>query len=335
MRSSQRRLATMARFTVITLVAFAMATPASAQFGGLKKRVKAQAGQEGVSRGAATNAAPGAPAPQGGTIVLTDEVVTQLLAGLKAGQAERDAAAKEDTPYGRYKKAEAAYAAAQPKCEAGQQTFYQRAAGNEKMLDKYNALIEKMVAAQGKGDMKLMAVYQDSAMAMQDPSCVVKKPEQPKDFYESQRELDSRAEKQEVEASGFSAGDLSVVKERATAILQGGTAPGGASPMEKSAVSAKSAELKPLLGLRDQPAAQAARPAPAPAPAPAAVPAGDPQMSAAASSMSACMSKNMQSHQAEIEALGERAQAAQAAGDNAKLMAIADTLQQIQMAGCR
>jgi hypothetical protein len=105
--------------------------------------------------------------------------------------------------------------------------------------------------------------------------------------------------------------------------------------MEKSAVSAKSAELKPLLGLREQPAAQAARPAPAPAPAPAAVPAGDPQMSASASSMSACMSKNMQSHQAEIEALGERAQAAQAAGDNAKLMAIADTLQQIQMAGCR
>jgi len=335
MRSSHTRLTTMARLTLITLVAFAITTPASAQFGGLKKRVKAQTGQEGASREAATNEAPEAPAPQGGTIVLTDDVVTQLLAGLKAGQAERDAATKEDTPYGRYKKAEAAYVAAQPKCEAGQQSFYQRAANDQKMLDKYSVLTEKMVAAQGKGDTKLMAVYQDSAMAMQDPSCVVKKPEQPKDFYEGQRELDSRAEKQEVKASGFSAGDLSILKERATAILQGGTAPGGASPMEKSAVSARSAELKPLLGLREQPAAPAAQPASVPAPAPAAAPAADPQMSAAASSMSACMSKNMQSHQAEIEALGERAQAAQAAGDTAKLMAIADTLQQIQMAGCR
>jgi hypothetical protein len=40
-------------------------------------------------------------------------------------------------------------------------------------------------------------------------------------------------------------------------------------------------------------------------------------------------------HQAEIEALGNRAQAAEKSGDQAKMMAIADTLQQIQMAGCR
>jgi hypothetical protein len=172
-------------------------------------------------------------------------------------------------------------------------------------------------------------------MAMQDASCVVKKPEQPKDYYEAQRELDTRAERQEIKASGLSAGDLAVVKERAAAILQGATVPGGTSPMEKTAVSAKSAELKPLLGFREQPPAQAAKPTPAPAPAPAPAPEVDPQMSAAASSMSACMSKNMQSHQAEIEALGKRAQEAQEASDMQRLMAIADTLQQIQMAGCR
>jgi hypothetical protein len=51
--------------------------------------------------------------------------------------------------------------------------------------------------------------------------------------------------------------------------------------------------------------------------------------------MSACMSKNIQAHQAEIEALGRRGQAAQAAGDNAKMYAIADTLRQIQTAGCQ
>ena len=43
----------------------------------------------------------------------------------------------------------------------------------------------------------------------------------------------------------------------------------------------------------------------------------------------------MQNHQAEIEALGKRAQQAQEASDMERLMAIADTLQQIQMAGCR
>jgi hypothetical protein len=319
------------RLAVATLVALAIATPATAQFGGLKKRVKAKTGQEDTSRAAGAPAEAAAPAGQGGTIVLTEDVVSQLLAGLKAGQAERDAAAKEDTPYGRYKKAEVAYAEAQPKCEAGQQTFPQRAAANQKMLDKYSALTEKMVAAQGKGDMKLMAIYQDSAMAMQDPSCVVKKPDQPKGYYESQREIDTRAEQKEAKASGLGAGDLAVVKERTIAILQGATPPGGASPMEKSAVSAKSSELKPLLGFAEPPVP--AKPAPAPAPTPAAAPV-DPQMSAAAQSMSDCMTKNVQTHQAEIEALGKRAQTAQAAGETQKLMAIADTLQRIQMAGC-
>jgi hypothetical protein len=46
------------------------------------------------------------------------------------------------------------------------------------------------------------------------------------------------------------------------------------------------------------------------------------------------MMKNIQKHQGELEALGERAEAAQKAGNQAKMMAIADTLQRIQMAGC-
>jgi hypothetical protein len=329
----------LARLAVVTLVALAIATPASAQIGGLKKRLKGKAAEEGVSKaadqpseGPTEGVAPGDP---GGMIVLSDDVVNHLLAGLKAGQAEREAASKEDTPYGRYKKAEAAYAVAQPKCEAAQQTFPQRAAANQKMLDKYSALTEKMVAAQSKGDMKLMAIYQDSVMAMQDPSCTVKKPEQPKDYYEAQRDIDSRAEKQEIKASGFSPSEHAMVKERVIAILQGATPPGDASPTEKSAVSAKSAELKPLLGFADQPAARAMKTAPEPAAtaAPAlAQPA--PEMSAAASDMSACMTKNLQSHQTEIEALSRRAQAAQKANDTGKLMAIADSVQQIQMAGC-
>ena len=326
MLSSSGRLATGARFAVIALVACAIATPATAQFGGLRKKIKSPVKQETAS----------APNNDGGMVVLTSDVVNQLLTGLEAGQAEREAATKEDTPYGRYKRGLAAYEVAKPKCEAAQPGFYQRGAADNKMLDKYSALTEKMVAAQGKGDMKRMAIYQDSAMAMIDPSCVVKQPEQPKDYYETERAVEARVEAKEIEASGFSQGEMAMLKERTIAILTNATPPGGASASEKSAVAAKSAQLKPLLGIREAPAVRAAKPAPAPAPAP--TPAANqpsPEMSARAASMSECMMKNMEKHQPEIEALAKRAEAAQSAGNQQKLMAIADTVQRLQMGGCR
>jgi hypothetical protein len=326
MLSSSSRLAIGARFALVAFAACAIVTPATAQFGGLRKKIKSPVKQE-----AATT-----PNNEGGMVVLTSDVVDQLLTGLEAGQAERQAATKEDTPYGRYKRGQAAYEVAKPKCEAAQPGFYQRGAADNKMLDKYSALTEKMVAAQGKGDMKRMAIYQDSAMAMIDPSCVVKQPEQPKDYYETERAVEARAEAKEIEASGFSQGEMAMLKERAIAILTNATPPGGASASEKSAVAAKSAQLKPLLGIREAPPVQVAKPAPAPAPAPtpaAAQP--SPEMSARAASMSDCMMKNMQKHQPEIEALAKRAEEAQSAGNQPKLMAIADTLQRLQMAGCR
>lgn len=327
-----------ARLAVITLAALALVSPASAQFGGLKKKIKAKAGQEAVSKAAGEVEAPlkegAAPGDRGGMIVLTRDVVNQLLAGLKAGQAERQAAARDDTPFGRYTKAKAAFAVAQPKCEKAHEAFYMRAASNDKLLKKYNAYNDKMMAVQEKGDTKLVTVYQDSGFALIDPSCIVKEPGQPNGYYEAQRDLDTRAEKKEIETSGFSRNDLAMVKERATAILEGATPPGGASPMEKSAVSARKAELKPMLGIEDEPPAQAAKPAPAPVPTPTAAPV-DPQMSAAASGMNACMVKNIQKHEAKLEALGERLEAAEAADNTPKMMAIADTIQRIQMAGCR
>ena len=326
MLSSSGRLAMSARFAVLALAACAIATPATAQFGGLRKKIKAPAKQEAAA----------SPANDGGMVVLTGDVVDQLLTGLRAGQAEREAAVKEDTPYGRFKRGQSAYEQAKPKCEAAQPGFYQRGATDSKMLDKYSALTEKMVAAQGKGDMKRMAIYQDSAMAMIDPSCVVKQPDQPKDYYETARAVEARAEAKESEASGFSRGEMAMLKERAIAILSNSTPPGGASASEKSAVAARSAELKPLLGMREPAPVQAAKPAPEPAPGPtpaAAQP--SPEMSARAASMNDCMMKNLQKHQSEIEALGKRAEAAQQAGDQQKLMALADTLQQLQMGGCR
>ena len=117
MRNPHGRLRALAQLAAVAAVTLALATPASAQFGGLKKKLKGQAAQEGVNKAATAAGAPAAPAeaanaaaPGGGTIVLTDDVVGQLLTGLKAGKAERAAAAKEDTPYGQYLKAQAAYA---------------------------------------------------------------------------------------------------------------------------------------------------------------------------------------------------------------------------------
>jgi len=322
------RLAAFGRLALATLAALTIATPASAQFGGLKKKIKPAAAQPANAEGAA-------PEEQGGMIVLTADVVNQLLAGLKAGQVERQAASEADTPYGRHNRAETSYAEARVKCDAAQQVFYQRMAGNKKIADKYDGLIEKMVAAQNALDPKLTAVYQDSSMAMQDPSCVVKQPQEPGgDYYQAQREVDARAENLEVKASGFSRGEHAIVKERVLGILGGAPPAGGVSPSEKSAVSAKAAELKPLLGIREQPAVQAAKPEPAPTHTPTAAQ-PSPEMSAAASSRGDCMSNNVLKHQARIEALGKRAEAAEAAGDTPKLMAIADTMQQIQMAGCR
>jgi hypothetical protein len=338
MRSSPGfRLTTLSRFAIAALTTLVLATPAAAQFGGLRKKIKKATGQEdSTAQAAAPNANTAAPA-QGGTIVLTSEVVGQLLTGLKAGQAERDAAAKEDTPYGRYIRGKKAYAEAKPKCEAAQATFPQRAAANQKMNDKYSALTQKMVDAMQKQDQKLAAIYQDSAMAMMDPSCVVKQPEQPKEFYDAERAVEVRAEKAEVKASGWSAGELAMVKERTDAILRGATA-ADVSASEKSAVAAKSAELKPLMGIQVEPAqrAQKTEPAGAPAPVPAAAPtpAPDPQATAAANKMGACMAKNMEAHKSELESLQKQAEAAQKAGDQSKLMAIAQRLQEIQMAGC-
>jgi hypothetical protein len=322
------------RGAIVTLVALVLATPASAQFGGLKKKLKKATGHSDSSAAATATSANAASPAQGGTLVLTSEVVGQLLTSLQAGQ---DSAAKEHTPYGNFVRARKAYAEAKSKCEAAQASWPQRAAANQKLTDKYSRLTQKMVDAMQKQDQKKAAIYQDSAMGMMDPSCVVKQPEQPKDFYEGERAVEVRAEQAEVKASGWKSGELAMVKERTDGILRG-QPPADVSASETAAVSAKAAELKPLMGIEEQPVARAQKPAPAPAPepAPAAAPASqvDPQAAAMSSKLSNCMMKNMQGHQAQMEKLGQRAQAAQQAGDQAALLAIADTVQQIQMAGC-
>ena len=205
-------------------------------------------------------------------------------------------------------------------------------------MAKSQKLLDKMIDAQSRQDTAAARVISDSTLALVDPSCVVKQPERPSDYYDAERAINERAEQATLKAADFSSGrELGYASDRAIAILTD-QAP-DASASEKSAVSAKDAELKSLLGIRSaqearvskQGKASASRdtvtPAPAPAPAAPTVPSG-------AVAVNQCMMKNVEAHQAEIEALGNRGDAARKAGNNALMMAIADSIQRIQYAGC-
>jgi hypothetical protein len=326
MRNSASRLAGFARAVAFVVLAAATAAPAAAQFG-LKKKLKAAAGvPETPDKGAKPTAAEG-----GGTIVLDDEVLDRLIAGLRAGQAERDNAAKADTPYGRHRRAEAAYVAAKPKCDAAAQTYPQRMAADQKLMDKSNAVLEKMIAAQQKQDTTLQRVYGDSLLALQDPSCTVKEPVQPNGWLDAQREVDAGAEQQELKVSGFDRLELGSVRDRAEAILKDAPPP-DVSPSEHAAVQKRAAELKRAMGLEQVPVARAEKPAPAAA-APPPPPSG-PAMSPEQAATTDCMGKNSKKHEKEIERLGKGVQVAAESGNTQAAMAIADSIRQLQMAGC-
>jgi hypothetical protein len=343
MPSPNRRSITVVLALIVA--ALIVTTPGSAQFGGLKKKLKGdatakaaeKAGEKaGVEPTAAQGpAAPADPAATGGTLVLTSDVVDHLIAGLKAGAAEREAAKKEDTPYGWYIKAQAAYEVAKPKCAAAMQPAIMRIAADEKKNARYTKLTEKMMEAASRQDTAAQRAYSDSSMAMIDASCTVKQPQEPKDYYDLQRGIDNRAEQATLKASGFTGKEFGQVSDRTIAILAQNPPPTDVSASEKAAVKAKDPELKSLLGIREAQEERVSKQAPAPAPtvvADTAKPAAAPTPGVA---VNECMVKNVEAHQTEIQALGDRGSAAQQAGNTALMMAIADSIQQIQFKGCK
>jgi len=343
MRNSYGRMGALVRAGACVLVMLVVASPATAQLGGLKKKVKAAAGQDAAAEGAkqagvsdapAANPAAGRAGAAGGTVVLTPEVVDQLLAGLKATKAYRDSARTGDNSYGRYNRARAAFDSAKVKCEQSHQAFINKMTRDEKLANQYSELVTKMSEAMGKGDRAAGERYQNQALAMQDPSCTVKEPTRPDDYSDAERDIDTKAEQEGVKKSGLSASEFAMARERGEGILYD-AARSDVSESEKNAVKAKSKELKPLLGIRDPDTERAAKPAPAPAPAPEpAPPQPAPGVGQGQTDMNNCMMDNMHKHEKEIEALGERAKAAQEAGDMPTTLAIADTLRRLQMAGC-
>jgi hypothetical protein len=219
MRNSYGRTAVLGP-AVCALLALGLASPAAAQFGGLKKKAQSAAGQEaaneaekkaGVSSAPTSAGAPAAPAaqqttgPAGGSVVPTPEVVDKMLAGRKATDAYKKEAHTGDTPYGRYNKAWEAYQAAQAKCQAGHQASINRMANDEKLANQYTELMNKTSDALGKGDREAAANYQYQALALLDPNCAVREPTRPDDYMEAERDIDVRHG--EAESHGAAAAD--------------------------------------------------------------------------------------------------------------------------------
>ncbi len=320
------------RLLVAVLVTLGVSTPAGAQFKKLRDAVKKSAEPKAEVPGQAA-AATGQGQADGGVVVLTPEVIDRLLSGRKAAQDERDKAVKEDTPYGRYVRAKEAHTVAAPKCAQAQATWGQRVTADPKLIDQYSARMEKAIAAQQKGDMVGYENGTYEALGIIDPSCKVRDVQPPEGFYDMQRAVDERANNARKKATGLDDRELGMTQDRVIAILNETEPPGGASASEKSAVKSKQSELKSMYGIGVAQEERVAKQAPAPAPEPAAAPV-QAQPQAGMPAVNQCMMNNVQAHEDEIKALGDRGTAAQEAGNTPLMMAIADTIMKIQMAGC-
>ncbi len=314
------------RTLALVLLSLTVAAPASAQFK-VPKKVKEMTGAEKAKPAAVPAGAAG-----GGTLVLDDAVIGRLIKGMRAANAYREDAKKANTPYGRHMQAKAAYTEAKAKCDAAMQSYTSRMSGNpklaEKNADKTGVYTDKMIAAQQKGDTAAQRMWADSMALIFDPACVVKEPQQPSDYYDQQQAVEQGAAQAELAASELDGRESGQAKDRAIAIIQDAPPP-DVSPSEQQAVSKREKELKDLMGLTPPPETRAEKPAPPPPPAPAAAP-----VDTALQAASECRGRNAQKNEKEVERLGKLAAAAADAGDVARAMVYADSINQIQSAGC-
>ena len=249
------------RTLALVLLSLAVAAPASAQFK-VPKKVKDVTGAEKAKPAAAPAATGG-----GGMLVLDDEVIDQMIKGLRARDAHKAAAAKADTPYGRYQQGKAAYVEAKAKCDAAMQSYPTRVSADpklaEKNADKNSAYMDKMIAAQQKGDTAAQRMWGDSMAMIFDPACTVKDPPQPSDMYDQQRAVDEGAESASQQASGLDGREMGTAVDRTIAIIRaarrvalgaagGGQAGEGAQGPDGSQPAARgtSAETGPRAGGR-------------------------------------------------------------------------------------
>ena len=294
---------------LLAVLSVVVANSASAQFGGLKKK----AARMGAP-GAAPAASPGAPP----SVIVTPDVIDRYLAGLKARRAERDRIAKTNTPVGKYFAAQDAYRAHETHCR----DF------DRKRSETYSRLV-----AQQKYDSA-------SALAqVRDASCEtgMSQPQEPEfqDLAGAQGTEDTAAAVGAgMDVNAWASLDEWIPQlmyqmvnspERTTAELASNF---GRKPGEVEALKARKDEVATALGIppRQKPVEhqQVATPEPPPA-----MPANTPGMPSQGSAL--FMQTEMNNQQARIEALAAKGQAAQKANDMATTMAIADTVNGINM----
>lgn len=302
------------RVALVALVLGVLAAPSlSAQFGGLKKKAAKAVGAE---TGVAPAPAKATPPPE-----VTPVIVDHYLAGIKAGKEQRDRLAQSNTPAGKYYAAVDAKKAHDKHCEEFTQyrnSEYQRLVA-AKQYDSANAMVQK-----------------------RDTSCdsVSPSPDQPafEELTKAQGSQDSAA----AAAAGLEVSQWAGLNEWIPMMVyQMLNSPDQNDQLlasnfskkvgEVQAIRARQADLAKALSIQGPERQQKEVPPPMVVAAPAAA-AG---ASAGSPGDPACYSTEMQKNQAAIEGLGTRAEAAKKKGDNAAMMAIVDTVQQLMAAATK
>lgn len=290
-----------------------LAGSASAQFGGLKKKAAKAAG---IGTGESSATTPGRV-----NVTVTPEVVDHYLAGLKARKEERSRIAKTNSPVGRYYAAVDEYKAHLKHCDEF----------NRKRSENYTRLI-----AQQKYDSAA------NAMTARDASCETgaSEPQEP-DFQQLSaaqgREDTAAAAGANMDVPSWASLDEWIPQlmsrmvdspEQTSAELASNF---GRKQSEVDVLKARKDEIAAALGIppKQKPVEQQAPP---PMPQQMATPAAGAASPGITAGGAQCMQTEMTNQKATLEAMGKRGQAAQQANDMTKAMAIADSVNQINMA---
>jgi len=308
---------TASRRTCLLLLAFCLAlVPSlSAQFGGLKKKAaKAVGAETGVAPAPATPAK-AAPAPE-----VTPVIVDHYLAGIKARREQRDRLVQGNTPAGKY------YAA------VDEQKAHDRHC--EEFTAKRTTDYQRFVAAQKYDSAEALGQVRDTTCEVRASS-----PQQPafEELTKAQGSQDSAA----AAAAGLEVSQWAQLDEWIPLMVnqmvegpdqnnQALASNFGRKVGDVESIRARQADLAKALGIKGREKKPAPAVVAAPAPAAAAATAqpgaaGDP----------ACYQSEMNKSQGALDAMGQRAEAAQKKGDNKTMMAIADSISLVTTAAMR
>jgi len=245
-------------FTLLAVVvALSAPAAASAQFGGLKKKVKEKI--TGDAQPASTVPAPAATSGSGGDpdakarrdawqnpTPITSAALDNFVKAIKAENAER-----------------AKYVAAAPPTSAiGKWNAYQQAknkcARDEVLQDSAQARIQrKMMAEASAGNTKNTDAYGDSIMKLNEAAQArsqrcsgLERPRFTDDEWKEMRAQENKEEAAAAAAAGMDPFVYARLKERVIAytLMPSGGKPSGYSPVELAVIDARKAEIKPLLG---------------------------------------------------------------------------------------